>query len=195
MIRISKSNLSIYLVVFFFCILSSCNQEVPCDDVKKLMGDWYKKELSFNDLKKISIYNKLDTLSFDLHNRNLEEKYYMVHYFDANCDQCIKELEKIQKFMESHSMYKNLEYIFIANAVSEVYLVEAMEELDIKFPIYFDEEYKGYKQKNGFPLEENIFNTLLINHKAEILLFGAPFDNATAEIFYLQVINGCNEKY
>jgi hypothetical protein len=171
----------------------SCKEECSDDSsLKIMMGEWYEKPVVFSEMTKLNNESsKNERFDIDINDLSEGASYYVVHNFQADCDKCVKELVKIQGYINQHPEIQNVKYIFIASAPTMVYLKEAMEGSNFQFPVFYEEEYSSFKRKNGFPLNDALYNTMLISDKRELLLFGSLFDNRKAEELYLNVFESC----
>ncbi|WP_026968172.1 hypothetical protein [Algoriphagus terrigena] len=161
-----------------------------CIDPEKLMGDWYKQKINFENYQKVNstFYNGTEFIDLsNLESSNYE--YFLVHYFDANCDKCVNELTKVEKYKELSS--ESLGFILIANAHTEIYIQEAVERKKFALPVFYDENFQNFKRINNFPLDDFGFNTFLMNKNGELILFGTPFENEKAIAAFNSIINGC----
>jgi hypothetical protein len=175
-----------------FLLLSVCifSCKSRCDDntVKQIMGHWYKKQLLFPE--KMNLINKDSTKSGQSDTiRTDDAPFYVVHFFTADCDECINVLLTAQKFIQQHKDIRNVRFIFIASGPSDYYASQAIHKSGFTYPVFYEKEYFSFKKINDLPLSDKMYNTILINQKREILLFGGIFNNEKAAKLFFDIIN------
>lgn len=91
--------IKIWLVICISFIFYTCDES--CNDlnvkIKQMMKNQYQKKLILKDsLFKLSdsFINKFSSLDHCIK----QKKITIIHYIDSDCDQCIKELEKMAIF-------------------------------------------------------------------------------------------------
>lgn len=177
----------IFLIALFF---ASCKNK--CEkmkiEIQSLMKDLYKKKINFpNEMELLN-----DTLNTNKNlsaNRlNNSRNFTIVHFFTADCDKCINELLLIQKELEKIKDKSNVNFIFIASAPTKIYVLDAIKKTSFSYPIYYEKRYYSFKTLNNLSLSDNLYDTMLLNSKDEVILFGAFYDNTKAENLYLNAI-------
>lgn len=180
--------INIRLLVIFFIVfsLSGCKIE-PKQEMKNLMGKWYMKDVLFP--QKIKLINKdnagdqhTDLISLDTN------KYYVLHFFTADCDKCLNEVKMAQEFIEKNKDI-NVQYFFIASGPTDLYVSMAVNEAKFKYPVFYEYEYFSFKHLNGFPENDKLYNTMLLNGKHKLLFFGGFFTNPKATALLKRLIN------
>lgn len=175
-----------------FLILFSCTQNCKEkeEEVKTIMHTWYKKKINFprnieylsfekiTQPNKNKVENKVPTL----------KKYTIVHFFTADCDKCIDELKLIISSIQRHPINNNVDYIFIASAPTKKYVVDAITETNFPYPVYYEKEYYSFKKMNHLPLNDEIFNTMILNKKQEVILFGGFYANEKAQKLFRNIV-------
>ncbi|MDO5616331.1 MAG: hypothetical protein Q4G16_09085 [Cruoricaptor ignavus] len=171
------------LVLSLLIIFGSC--EKKCEDInieiKEIMGEWYRKKILFP--KEMTLLNN------PKYNITENKNFTIVHFFAADCDKCIDELNKILFTLNDNDMQSQVNIIFISSAPSKNHVLDVIEKVEMVFPVFYDKHYYSYKLSNDFPISEEAYNTVLLNSKNEILIFGAFYDNSKALELYLKAIN------
>jgi hypothetical protein len=171
--------------------LSSCKSECSREDARKLMGKWYEKKVQLAD-NWILINDSLTSTAnrFDMHHP--DAKFYVLHYFMADCDKCIHELIKAREFINKNKKdFPDTKYVFLASGPTPVYIKEAVDKAKFEYPVYYEKEYYAFKKINDFPKFDDLYNTMLIDKENRLLLFGFLYDNPKASDIYAGVVR-CN---
>lgn len=183
-----KSILIIFSVGIF--LLQSCNHSCMENrkEVQALMKHWYKKKINFPaDMEILMdssiLNNKKEHTDISALNKNA-----IVHFFTADCDKCVNELSRIQSFLNKVAKDTSTEYVFIASAPTKIYVLEAIKKIKFAYPIYYEKHYNSFKIMNKLPLSDDLYNTMLLNNKQEVILFGAFYDNKKAERLFFEAI-------
>ena len=178
------------VAIWFALLLTSCGYKCPEQRCKALMGDMYLKKISFP--ASVELLNRKDADSADWYHIGIKDPaYYIVHFFMADCDKCVHELEQIRAFIEKHRDTRNVRYLFIASGPTNVYARDAVRNIGFDLPVYYEREYFSFKKMNDLPLADRLYNTMLINERGELLLVGEIFQNRQAEQLFFNTINGC----
>jgi hypothetical protein len=184
-----------YIVFAFLFLLSllgsSCRHDCAKDNLRQMMGDWYKKKISFPE--KVELLGTAQGMEKDKIVLS-GASYYIVHFFMADCDKCINELLSIQKLVGRHKDETDVRYLFIASGPTQLYAKEAVEKSGFTLPVYYEKEYFSFKKKNGLPLADRLYNTMLLNSRHEVLAFGEMFQNKQAEALFYKTINCCEDE-
>lgn len=169
--------------------LHSCEPSCSENTAKKLMGDWYKKKILFDKNMKLINKGKVDPkYAFDISAPG--RQFYVLHYFMADCDKCVYGLSHAREYIKkSEQEHPNLQYAFIASGPTSAYVEDAVAKLNFQFPVYFDSTYMGFKKANHFPEGDDVYNTMLLNNKNEVELFGAYYDNSKAASLFSEIVN------
>jgi hypothetical protein len=153
------------------------------------MKDLYQKKIEFpvemEALNEAATAHKIVPINANYTNK----RFTIVHFFKADCDKCINELSKIQTFLTDKQVMQNTNYVFIASAPTKVYVLDAIKKINFSYPVYYEKEYYSFKSGNDLPLEDELFNTMLLNGDNEVLLFGAFYSNSKAEHLFYKTIN------
>lgn len=170
-------------------ILSSCKSSCSKNTAKRLMGSWYEKKIMFNKNMLIINKDKVDPkYAFDIYAPGAA--YYVLHYLQADCDKCVIALQQAGEYIKkTEKDHPKLRYAFIASAPTKVYVEEAVEKLNFRFPLYFDSIYNGFPKINHFPDEDIMYHTMLLNSKNEVELFGGYYSNPKAADLFSEIIN------
>jgi hypothetical protein len=182
----------ITLILFSLSQLSCKNSCVKVNqEAQLLMKDLYLKKINFPDqMEKL----KDETVSFKQYNDSIDpSKYTIVHFFTADCDKCVNELSKIQKALTSYSKDLDVNFFFIASAPTKIFVKEAINKIHFQYPIYYEKKYFGFKSMNNLPLEDDLYNTMLINNENKVVLFGAFYSNEKAQRLFKSIIE-CSKK-
>lgn len=183
-----KSNFLILL--WSTILLTSCNDDCANTqkEIQTLMKDWYKRKINFptdmeilTDSSVINSKNEIAKISFS-------KKNTILHFFTADCDKCINELSRIQSFLNKEAKDTSFEYVFIASASTKIYVLDAIKKIKFSYPIYYEKQYYSFKTMNKLPLSDDLYNTMLLNNKQELILFGAFYDNKKAERLYFKTM-------
>lgn len=177
------------ILVFLSSILLSCNN-VRCENTQKelhkMMGKWYKKKIVFpTDMQILAGDISVERTFL---NQPKLTNYTIVHFFTADCDKCVNELEMIQKSLNKTSKNRKINYVFIASAPTKVYVMDAIKKTKFPYPIYYEKEYYSFKTINGLPTKDDLYDTMILNSKQEVILFGAFYSNKKAKQLYENVI-------
>lgn len=156
------------------------------------MGVWYKKKILFSKHWQLINKDLVDPkYAFDIYAP--DKKYYVLHYFMADCDKCVYELLQAREFIKkTEKEHSDLKYVFIATGPINKYIMEAISKAKFQFPVYFENNFMGFSYGNHFPPGDDTYNTMLLNGKNEVLLFGSYYGNKKAEALYSDIIN-CNK--
>lgn len=171
-----KNLKKIAFICFIFFAVSCKNSSKA--DAQRIMGDWFLKTILFPD--KIELVNKALLSKENWYVIPNQKKYTVLHYFMADCDKCIEELAQAQQYIAKKND-PTVDYIFLASGPTRFYVDEAIKKLNFKSPVYFEKEYWAFKTKNNFPLNEKTYDTILLNQKRQIVLFGGVFNNEKAQ--------------
>jgi len=178
-----KFKLSIISVLL---ISVSCRQESAFDTAREFMGHWYKQTIMLP--KKLELVNKNGIDQKYWNEINLAgSKYFVLHYFTADCDKCVQELLTAQRFIHTHPQFKNVKFIFIACGPTTAFVADAIHKSGFTLPVYFDKKYFSFKMINNLPLSDMLYDTMLLNDRKQVILFGSVFDNKMAEDLYLRL--------
>lgn len=178
------------LVFLTFTLLTSCkngNCGNTEKEVKEIMKSWYKKKINFPKDMEVLV----DSTVIRKKNPNqpkLNNYYTIVHFFTADCDKCVNELQMIQNSIKENPDNKKIDYIFIASAPTKAYVMDAIMKTKFPYPIYYEKEYYSFKTINGLSTTDNVYDTMLLNSNQEVILFGAFYDNKRAKQLYSNII-------
>lgn len=151
-------------------------------ETQQIMGTLYKQKIILpKNIEIIKINNTINT--------DKKGKFTIVHFFTADCDKCVNELITIKNTLNNTSELKNVNLIFIASAPTKTYLMEAMKKTNFYYPIVYEKEYYSFKRTNNLLISEDVYNTMLLNDKNEVLLFGSFYDNKKANSLYRKIID------
>lgn len=178
----------IILLFSSFLVMISCKND--CEntqiEVQTLMKKWYKKKISLPEEMKILKDNAIEYKNdVDL---SEPKKYTILHFFTADCDKCVNELLMIKTALQNYPKNSKIDYVFIASAPTEIYVLDAIKKTKFPYPIYYEKEYYSFKMMNDLPLSDNLYDTMLLNENQEVLLFGAFYNNEKAKKLYSEVI-------
>lgn len=162
-----------FLLIFF---ITSCKVESPTSKIKTLMGKQYLETIKFPE--KLEVLNGLNK-GQTTEGIKVKSKFYLLHFFTADCDRCIEELKIAQNFINKNPR-NNLEYIFLSSAPSKYFAQQAIEKLNFQPTVYFEKEYWAFKRLNELPLDNKNYDTMLINKNNQVILFGAFYNNPEA---------------
>lgn len=153
------------------------------------MGDWYKKKIVFS--QNLRLLNKdIVDAKYSLDIYAPDKRFYILHYFMADCDKCVYDLLQAREYIKkTEKNHPDLKYAFLASGPTSVYIEDAISKAGFKFPVYFDSVYMGFRQANHFPANDDTYNTMLLNDKNEVELFGAYYDNAKAADMFSEIVN------
>jgi len=170
-------------------LLSSCATN-PSEKVKKMMGKYYMMQLRVP--KDWTLVNKEYVKPEDLIDpKKPTSNFYVLHYFSADCDKCVKQLMVARQFIhENKKKIPNLKFVFVAGAINDYFIKETIQKLKFEFPMYYDKNYLTFDVSNGIPINnEPLYGTMLINRQNRLVLFGSLFDNEKAEKLYRDIVN------
>jgi hypothetical protein len=122
-----------------------------------------------------------------------DASHHIVHFFMADCDKCIHELEDIQKFVNDHKESQDMKYLFIVSGPTKKYALDAIQQSGFTLPVYYEKEYFSFKKMNNLPLADRLYNTMLLDKEDQVILFGELFQNNKAEELFFNAINTCHE--
>lgn len=152
------------------------------------MQTWYKKKINFpKGVETLSLknYGGQNNLENKIH---ALKRYTIVHFFTADCPKCVNELKLIISSIKTNPMNKNVDYIFIASAPINKYVIDAIEETKFPYTIYYEKEYYSFKKMYNFPLTDEIYNTMILNKNQEVLLFGGFYANEKAQKLFRDIV-------
>ena len=184
--------MKIFVLILFWIssLLVSCKDN--CADTKKeiqsLMKDLYKKKISFPTDMQVLIDSSAINTKNTATGTSVLNKFTIVHFFTADCDKCVNELLKIQSSLNKVATDSSIDFMFIASAPTKIYVLDAIKKINFPYPIYYEKHYYSFKTMNKLPLSDDLYNTMLLNNKQEVILFGAFYDNKKAERLYLKAI-------
>ena len=150
------------------------------------MGNLYKKHLDFGTglhLVNGAAINSSD--SFNLSNANT--KYYILHYFLADCDKCIDDLIQTKEFIRNHPL-PDTKYVFLADGPTNIYLKRALAKINFPYPVFYETGNFTFKIRNRLKLEDQLYNTMLMDNLGEVILFGSYYQNGKAQDLFEQII-------
>jgi hypothetical protein len=153
------------------------------------MGDWFLRKIELPQNMSLINSEAVDrTSKFNIYSKKSQK--YIIHYFLADCDKCVKELEEIQVYLNANKdKYKNTSILLIATGPVDLYVKEATKKLNFQYPIYFDKKYQSFKISNKLPLGDKLYNTMLLDTNDRLLIFGAFYSNPKAEKLYEQLMS------
>jgi len=170
--------------VFIALIAISCSK--TCGDVQRevrsMMGVNYKKQIVFPE--EMEIINP----AADPAGLSSAKRYKIVHFFTADCNECINELAYIQSFLETNPATEVIDLIFIASGPTKYYVAEAVEKIKFSYPTFYEKQYFSFKLLNNLPLDQDVYNTMILNDKNEVLLFGSYFSNQKAKKLFSEIL-------
>lgn len=176
------------LYFLFFLGLMSCRNE--CErtqiEIQSLMKDLYKNKITFP--AEMEILNSQAVTNDSIVKKQPPKKFTVVHFFTADCDKCVNELLMMQSFLKRIDHVANLDVMFIASAPTKVYVLDAIKETQFPYPVHYEKKYYSFKSMNKLPLEDDLFDTFLMNSKNEVIIFGAFYNNDKAENLFLKSI-------
>lgn len=179
--------------IFLCCFpFMSCKHNCKSTEteIKSLMKEWYKKKIVFPPDMEFLVDSSFTNPYYLSNNSQLKKQNTIVHFFTADCDKCVNELKTIQTSLAASNEAANISYMFIASAPTKTYVLDAMSKIKFPYPIYYEKRYYSFKTLNKLPLQDDLYNTMLINKNQEVILFGAFYDNKKAERLYLEA-NKC----
>jgi hypothetical protein len=191
-LSIIKNVLLLVLLLLITAAFNSCNKNCSEEKLKSLMGSWYKKKILFPSEMEVINNSAIDPARLN-HPDPKEQSFSIIHFFMADCDKCVNELLSIQKFIQKHKSSANVKYVFIAAGPTKIYARDAVLNSGFALPVYYEKEYFSFKKLNHLPLADNLYNTMLLDNKNEVMLFGELFQNDMAEKLFYNTINSCNE--
>ncbi|RWY55653.1 hypothetical protein [Mucilaginibacter gilvus] len=182
----------IFYTILLATVLPGCQMHSDCGSKNSdIMGKYYHQSIQFPP-KLIALNSgKKEGQSAPSEIKLKGNGFYVVHFFTADCDECINELNKIQRFIAKNHL-PNTKYLFIASGPTQIYVLNAIKKINFKYDVYFEKEYYSFKNINHFTLSDRVFDTLLINSQSELLLAGALFDDDFTKGLYLETINCTN---
>lgn len=185
--------LQLLCILFFLFFSFSCKQNCATteNEIKALMKDKYKKKIIFPSNIEILVDSSIINFK-ELNNKSQSSnKNTIVHFFTADCDKCINELINIKTILDKNKNDTNVNYMFISSAPSKIYLLDAIKKIQFPYPIYYEKTYYSFKSLNKLELNDDLYNTMLVNRNQEVILFGAFYGNQKANRLYKEAIK-CN---
>lgn len=179
----------LFLLLSGFIFLQGCSHTCSDDAEKKIMGKLYKKQMNIPVDWKLMNENYIGPNNrFDVFKNG--QDLFVLHYFLANCDRCIEELMEARKFIQKNqARFPRLKYVFVGTGVVDVFIRDAIMKSKFEYPVYFEPKYMEFKKSNNFPVDDDLYNTMLIGKKDELLLLGSFFDNTQAQDLYSDILN------
>lgn len=193
MLRNNKltAHLALLSTGIFLCFIvpgiTSCQQQFSHEDLEKIMGERFRKKIQIPE--QIQLVNEQSGSFTAITDTTKSGKYKVIHFFTADCDKCVHELTTAQKFIDKEGKREDISYFFIASGPTAVFVKEAIAKSAFTQPVYFEKKYYSFKMLNNLPAEDKKYNTMLVNDKNELLLFGAFFDNKKAQEYLFKTIN------
>lgn len=182
---------AITLLLLFTLTLSISCMNNDCDsterEVKQLMKSWYKKKILFPQNMIVLMDESINKEKIP--NQSQINNHSIVHFFTADCDKCVNELTMIMTSLKNNPKNSSISYIFIASAPTKKYVLDAIKKTKFPYPIYYEKEYYSFKTINSLPISDDVFDTMLLNSKQEVILFGAFYDNDKAKKLYSKAID------
>src|ERR1700678_2647930 len=134
--KFMKRKIIISLIIFQVCF-NSCSNKCTDTNERDIMGHWYKRKLllpgGWELLDSGAVKPKL-LINIDSPNA----KFYVLHYFMADCDKCVNELLRAQTFIEKNqNKFPNVKFVFVATGPTSYYIKEAIKKANFEFPLYF----------------------------------------------------------
>ena len=108
----SSFNFMKTIAISFFLsliLLTSCNNsncENTQKEVKEIMKTWYKKKINFPENMQVLVDTTVIKEKIPNHPRL--GQYTIVHFFTADCDKCVNELNMIKKSLKEP--FKSIPY-------------------------------------------------------------------------------------
>jgi hypothetical protein len=168
--------------------LASCNSGGFSEkQLQEVMGSRFRNKIEIPE--RIELVNPQSQASAtSLAGNTGNDRYKIIHFFTADCEKCVEELTKAQVFINTKGKLDKLDYYFIASGPTVTYVRDAIEKSGFSKPVYFEKKYFSFKLLNQLPIDSNQYNTMLLNSRNELLLFGAFFDNEKAQEFLYKTI-------
>jgi hypothetical protein len=154
-----------------------------CDSIKKdkelseviltkhdsVQKEWKYKTLQFPN----SLYNLKTQKSLKEQLNKNNKEYTIISYLDADCSDCVGELNKWKEFLSSDSkILQKLDIIFIATSSNkEMFKYQVYDLAKFKYNIFFDEKNEFISLNNISPVKT--YQTILLKDN-KIVYLGSP---------------------
>lgn len=173
-----------YLSAILLFLFVACQTICTEDDAKKIMGNWFLQKITFpQEMPLINAKAVKQEFHFDFTEDRPQR--YIVHYIMADCDKCVNELKEIQNYLrKNRQKYLDTKFVFIATGPIDIYVKEAADAIKFEYPIYFNKEYQSFKVINKLPIDDKLYDNMLLDSQDRLLVFGAFYNNSKAENLY-----------
>jgi len=151
------------------------------DSVQK---QWQGRVLKFPE----PLYNlKVNVSLKDQLNRNNKE-YTIISYLDADCSDCVRELNKWSDFLSSTpQLSKKLDVIFIASSSNvELFKYQVYDQAKFAYNIFFDDKNKFIKLNEVSSIKT--YQTFLLKDN-KVVYIGSPIKDKLFEKELKQILN------
>ena len=179
-----------FLIIGAIIMLSSCGPRCTQDLVENAMKEWYKKPLVYNDSLPLMLPNTEEPVDTVMDWFPDPNGFYIIRQVDAGCSKCIDQMEMAQSFLKKHADIDNLHFILVIDAAIPDVAQDALDKLQIDFPVFFQQNHEQMRQANGLAINDDLFKNILVNGQGEILLFGDPLLNELTEELFLSIAMG-----
>lgn len=178
-----------YPFILLFLLLHACDSTCPLKEAQNLMGNWYLKPLIFPDGLRL-LNQRLTEKGNNFDIKKGHHNKFILHYFLADCDKCVNELAAIQAYLgQNKEKYNDVSFVFVATGPVDNYVKDAIQKLHFSYPVYFERDYQSFKLINKLPLDDKLYDTMLVDEKNQLLIFGAFYNNLKAEKLYTGILN------
>lgn len=186
-----RNGLLLLLAAGLMTFAYSCRGKITNKELKDVMGDYYKRKLIFpRNLPLINREMVAADNAVSLGDAGGDSSWLILHYLSADCDKCVNGLLTAGTFIDrNRDKFKHVKYVFVASGASDVYIKDAIAKANFKYPVYYEDKFLLFKVTNKLPLEDDLYNTMLLNGNREIILFGGFFDNARSQEILKEIVN------
>lgn len=176
-------------------LFGSCNNEKKgVETAKELMQERYMQQIRFtNKMSLAKPHGKFQFPACFSTPWDTSSKYKVIHYIDADCSSCREELLLIQKKILQFCPKNAVKFVIVSSSLTSSAIEHLMDKNRLQIPIYYDIGYRTFKKINQLPIDDYLYNTMLVSKHNKVVLFGSFFHNEEAEKLFFKIINEGNE--
>ena len=159
------------LIITVVILIFSC-QMVRKDNVKKIMQEWYGKEILIPTEIEYRILGR-DTVSSAL----WDKPYKILTYIDSiGCSSCQLGLPKWKMLIDSYKLQQiDIGFLFVIHSSDYDLLSWDIKENNFRHPVIYDYNNQ-FDKLNRFPPAP--YRTFLLDKDNKVQLIGSPMDNS-----------------
>lgn len=144
---------------------------------------WINKVITYPD----SLYNLKTQKSLNTSLSESAKEYLMISYIDADCSDCVNELKKWTKFLDSNSEFlEKVGVFFIATSSrKELFKYQVYDQAKLEYDIFFDKKNTFFELNNLSDIKS--YQTFLLKGE-KVIYVGSPIKDELFEKEILEIV-------